>query len=205
MGYLRKTWIILLAMGVAACGSKGPAPEGPEKSEVTVTDRKSAPEQPKKSPDTNGHGVASDAQKKVPPPEPTKVEPEVKPTPPPPVAPVRDVALAKTKAYEGLYLLSDGKWAQGQKVLEEALRYDPDNSMAKVLLTQLNEDPAVVFSPECHKPHRVKKNEWLTTIAKNKMGSELYFVILAKYNRIDVPGAISPNQEIKIPCKKYRE
>jgi tetratricopeptide (TPR) repeat protein len=127
------------------------------------------------------------------------------PQPVEPVVPEPDLPCstltAKELEREALELLDAGKDPEAREKLQCALELSPGSNMAVILLEQLDADPKKYLGNR-YFWYNVKSNETLSRIAQEYLGSSLKFVILAKYNDIEVPANLYTNQKIKIPGKK---
>jgi tetratricopeptide (TPR) repeat protein len=132
---------------------------------------------------------------KPPPPPPEPEEPPVAVSPPCPTLPAKDLER------QALGLLDEGKLTAARQVLVCALKLSPGSSKATLLLEQLDADP-LTYLGEQYFWYVVKPGETLSKVAQQYLGSSLKFVILARYNDIDVPANVSAGQTIKIPGRK---
>ena len=131
---------------------------------------------------------------------------ETKPTPePPPPEPEPVVRCptvpAKDLERQALELLDAGQTASAREQLECALESSPGSTMATLLIEQLDADPVASLGSR-HFMYTVQSNDTLSKIAEKYLGSALKFVILARYNGIDVPANLVAGTAIKIPGKK---
>ena len=99
---------------------------------------------------------------------------------------------------QALELLDAGDTLAAREKLDCALELSPGSYQASLLLEQLDANPVEYLGRE-HFKHTVKSNETLSKIAQQHLGSSLKFVILARYNDIDVPANLVAGQRIKIP------
>lgn len=129
---------------------------------------------------------------KEPPPEPEPMATE--PTPP---VPCSDLP-ARELEREALELLDKGETVAAREKLECALTLSPGSNQATLLIEQLDADP-VTYLGKRHFRYTVKSSETLSKIAQRYLGSSLKFVILARYNGIEVPSNLAAGQEIKVP------
>jgi tetratricopeptide (TPR) repeat protein len=135
------------------------------------------------------------------PPPPAPVAPEpVKPPPPPEpqLTPAQAREQARKLAIDAVSQLQNGDEASAQKTLEQALKLDPANDLAKKLMDQVNADPqkelgAVFFR------YTVQRDDSLSKLAQQYLGDRFKFHILAKYNDISNPSKLAAGQVIKIP------
>jgi tetratricopeptide (TPR) repeat protein len=133
--------------------------------------------------------------KPVPPPEPPAKSDVPEPILPCSTLPARDLER------EALELLDAGKALEARGKLTCALELSSGSRQASLLLEQLDADPVEYLGSQ-YFLHKVKSSETLSKIAKQYLGSSLKFVILARYNGIDVPANLVAGQDIKIPGTK---
>jgi tetratricopeptide (TPR) repeat protein len=133
----------------------------------------------------------------------TKPTPEPPPPEPEPVSQCPTVP-AKDLERQALELLDAGETATAREQLECALKSSPGSTMATLLIEQLDADPVASLGSR-HFMYTVQSNDTLSKIAQKYLGSALKFVILARYNDIDVPADLVAGQAIKIPGKKPPE
>lgn len=132
---------------------------------------------------------------------------ETKPTPPTEPAPESDTTKsdlpcstlsARELERQSLELLDAGDTLAAREKLDCALELSPGSSQASLLVEQLDANPSAYLGSEYFE-YTVKSNETLSKIAQQFLGSSLKFVILARYNDIDVPANLVAGQDIKIP------
>ncbi len=104
---------------------------------------------------------------------------------------------------DALELLDSGETILAREKLECALVLSPHSRRAALLLEQLDEDPLVYLGRQYYW-YEVKSNETLSKLAEQFLGSRLKFVILARYNDIEVPASLFSGQSIKIPGRRDR-
>lgn len=137
-------------------------------------------------------GCATTQQQRVP------EEPE--PTPPPvpeEPSPCADLSLRELERL-AIELLDRGESEQARELLKCALELNPNSYIARILNEQLDADPVEYLGWRNHR-YLVKSNETLSKIAQERLGSNLKFVILARYNGIEIPANLVAGQTIKIP------
>lgn len=105
---------------------------------------------------------------------------------------------AKEFERQALERLDAGDTDGARERLECALESSPDSIKASDLLEQMDADPREYLGNEYYW-YTVKSSETLSRIAKEHLGSSRKFVILARYNDIDVPANLVAGQRIKIP------
>jgi tetratricopeptide (TPR) repeat protein len=129
---------------------------------------------------------------------------EVKPEPaPPPIAeqptePACPEMSARELELQAITHLDAGDVEAGRAALACALRRKPSSKWALLLLEQLEADPVASLGPD-YFWYTVKPSETLSKIAEHFLGSSLKFVILARYNALDVPANLVAGQRLKIP------
>ena len=95
-------------------------------------------------------------------------------------------------------MLDRGESSQAREQLECALELNPDSLRAKSLIEQLDADPVSYLGSRSY-PYLVQSNETLSKIAQERLGSSLKFVILARYNEIEIPANLVAGRTIRIP------
>ena len=152
-------------------------------------------------------GCASEA------PKPTEAKPatpaaqpaplDVKPAAPaaPEIPPAEAKPMAAKLALQAVDQLQVGDEAAARTTIEQALKLDPANELAKKLLDQINADAqrelgAVFFR------YTVQPADTLSKLAQQYMGDRFRFWILAKYNDIGNPSRLAAGQVIKIPGRQ---
>jgi hypothetical protein len=126
-----------------------------------------------------------------------------KPVPPPEPKPALPCSTEPPRELEreAIELLDAGDTAAARAKLECVLELSPGSSQATLLLKQLDADPRVYLGSE-YFWHTVQSNETLSKIAQAYRGNALEFVILARYNDIEIPADIVAGQRIKIPGRE---
>ena len=127
--------------------------------------------------------------------EPVAQEPS---RPPCPQGSARDLEL------ESIEWLDRGDTERARHLLDCAIEESPDSRRAKLLIRQLDADP-VSFLGARHYLYTVQLSETLSKIAQERLGDDLKFVILARYNDIRVPANLVAGQQIKIPGTRPTE
>lgn len=141
------------------------------------------------------------------PPAPAAVQPapvDVKPAAAPAVPdvpPAEARPMAAKLALQAVDQLQVGDEASARATIEQALKLDPANDLAKKLLDQINADAqrelgAVYFR------YTVQPADTLSKLAQQYMGDRFRFWILAKYNDIGNPSRLGAGQVIKIPGRQ---
>lgn len=163
---------VAVAMAVAGCASEGTKPAEPK--------AKPAP-------------AAAQAA-------PVDVRPASAPAVPD-VSPAEARPMAAKLALQAVDQLQVGDEASARATIEQALKLDPANDLAKKLLDQINADAqrelgAVYFR------YTVQPADTLSKLAQQYMGDRFRFWILAKYNDIGNPSRLGAGQVIKIPGRQ---
>ncbi len=134
-------------------------------------------------------------------PQPAPVE--AKPAAPaaPEIPPAEAKPMAAKLALQAVDQLQVGDEAAAKGTIEQALKLDPANELAKKLLDQINADAqrelgAVFFR------YTVQPADTLSKLAQQYMGDRFRFWILAKYNDIANPSRLAAGQVIKIPGRQ---
>jgi tetratricopeptide (TPR) repeat protein len=136
----------------------------------------------------------------APPPAPVEVVPAAAPVAPE-VPPAEARPMAAKLALQAVDQLQVGDEASARTTIEQALKLDPANDLAKKLLDQINADAqrelgAVYFR------YTVQPADTLSKLAQQYMGDRFRFWILAKYNDIGNPSRLGAGQVIKIPGRQ---
>ena len=97
-----------------------------------------------------------------------------------------------------LLLLGQGENDKAKWRLQCALQKAPDSDRAQLVLEQLEVDPVESLGSE-YFWYTLQDNETLSILAERYLGSGYKFVVLARYNDIAVPDAVTAGQRIKIP------
>ena len=139
--------------------------------------------------------VAQSTKPEATPPEPVAQEPS---RPPCPQRSARDLER------ESIESLDRGDTERARHLLDCAIEESPDSRRAKLLIRQLDADP-VSFLGARHYIYTVQPSETLSKIAQERLGDDLKFVILARYNDIQVPANLVAGQQIKIPGTRPAE
>lgn len=168
----RLFYAALAALGVAACAT----PEGGQPP-ATPAAGPSA-----KEPARPGAGQAAPA------------------TPAPEVPAAEAKPAAQKLALQAVDQLQIGDEAAAKQTIEQALKLDAANELARNLLTQITADAqrelgAVFFR------YTVQQGESMSRLAQQYLGDRFRFWILAKYNEMANPSRLAAGQVIKIPGK----
>ena len=119
----------------------------------------------------------------------------------PEIPPAEARPMAAKLALQAVDQLQVGDEAAAKATIEQALKLDPANDLAKKLLDQINADAqrelgAVFFR------YTVQPADTLSKLAQQYMGDRFRFWILAKYNDIGNPSRLGAGQVIKIPGRQ---
>ena len=123
------------------------------------------------------------------------------PATPAPEVPAADAKPAAQKlALQAVDQLQTGDEAAARQTIEQALKLDPANELARNLLAQITADAqrelgAVFFR------YTVQQGESMSRLAQQYLGDRFRFWILAKYNEMANPSRLAAGQVIKIPGK----
>lgn len=173
---LRAPLAVLAALVVAACATEPGAPK---------------PAEPAKGPTTPSSVRPS--------------TPSTTATPAAPAAPEIPAAEAKPAAQrlalQAVDQLQIGDEASARGTLEQALKLDPTNEIAKNLMGQINADAQKELGGVFFR-YTVQAGESLSKLAQQYMGDRFRFWILAKYNDIANPSRVAVGQVIKIPGRQ---
>lgn len=152
-------------------------------------------------------GCASEA------PKPTEAKPatpaaqpapvDVKPAAPaaPEIPPAEAKPMAAKLALQAVDQLQVGDEAAARTTIEQALKLDPANELAKKLSDQINADAQRELGA-VHFRYTVQPADTLSKLAQQYMGDRFRFWILAKYNDIGNPSRLAAGQVIKIPGRQ---
>jgi len=121
--------------------------------------------------------------------------------------PHRNVAAAgpaaKPSTVRAIELLDAGRREDARAELTGVLARQPKNAGARRLLEQIDRDPVEMLGSRSY-PYRVKSGENLPMLADRFLGDPLLFYVLARYNGIDIPQAMTPGQILRIPGAPVR-
>jgi tetratricopeptide (TPR) repeat protein len=123
------------------------------------------------------------------------------PAPAPELPPSEARPLAAKLALQAVDQLQVGDEAAARTTLNEALRHDPANDLAKKLLDQINADAQRELGAPVWR-YTVQPGDSLSRIAQTYMGDRFRFWILAKYNDITNPSRLSAGQVVKVPGRQ---
>ncbi|HEY8242542.1 MAG TPA: LysM domain-containing protein [Casimicrobiaceae bacterium] len=119
----------------------------------------------------------------------------------PEVPPAEARPMAARLALQAVDQLQGGDDIGARATLDQALRLDPNNELAKNLMNQINADAQRELGATFFR-YTVQPGESLSRLAQQYMGDRFRFWILAKYNDIANPSRLSAGQVIKIPGRQ---
>ena len=119
----------------------------------------------------------------------------------PDVPPAEARPMAARLALQAVDQLQGGDDIGARATLEQALKLDPNNDLAKNLHAQINADAQRELGSVFFR-YTVQPGESLSRLAQQYMGDRFRFWILAKYNDITNPSRLSAGQVIKIPGRQ---
>lgn len=112
---------------------------------------------------------------------------------------IKSIARQNEQINAAIHLLEKGDTSTAQKMINEVLLHNPKHPTAKMLKRQLNVNAAKIFKTKRTTKYKVKQGDTLGKIAQDWLGNSLYFVSLAKLNKIARPNALQPGKTIIIP------
>jgi LysM repeat protein len=130
--------------------------------------------------------------------------PQYTPSASAPSVPVSPAAKAQAErlSKQAAEALDVGNEQKARADLDEALRNDPENALAKSLSSQMNVvNPVAHLGQESFR-YTVKPGDTLSIIARQYLGDQNRFHILARYNDMKVPRGLKAGQVIRIPGKQ---
>ncbi|MEO8488127.1 MAG: LysM peptidoglycan-binding domain-containing protein [Betaproteobacteria bacterium] len=119
----------------------------------------------------------------------------------PEVPPAEARPMAAKLALQAVDQLQGGDDIGARATLEQALKLDPSNDLARNLQAQINADAQRELGGTFFR-YTVQPGESLSRLAQQYMGDRFRFWILAKYNDITNPSRLSAGQVIKIPGRQ---
>ncbi len=137
----------------------------------------------------------------APAPPPVVEAPKPAPPPVPELTPAQAKAQAQKLTIESIAQLQNGDEAAAQKTLEEALKLEPSNDLARKLMDQIKADPQKELGSVYFR-YTVQRDDSLSKLAQQYLGDRFRFHILAKYNDITNPSKLAAGQVIKIPGRQ---
>ena len=97
--------------------------------------------------------------------------------------------------------LNRGDAAGARRMLNAALRRQPNDGIARQLLEQIDRDPRALLGSESYS-YTLREGETLSTVAQRALGNPMMFYALARYNNIAVPSSVQPGQTILVPGRR---
>ncbi|MCC7038905.1 MAG: LysM peptidoglycan-binding domain-containing protein [Burkholderiales bacterium] len=137
----------------------------------------------------------------APPPPPVVEAPKPVPPPAPELTPAQAKAQAHKLTIDAITQLQDGDETAAQVTLEEAMKLDPANELARKLMDQIKADPQKELGTVYFR-YTVQRDDSLSKLAQQYLGDRYRFHILAKYNDIANPSKLAAGQVIKIPGRQ---
>jgi tetratricopeptide (TPR) repeat protein len=119
----------------------------------------------------------------------------------PEVPPAEARPMAAKLALQAVDQLQGGDDIGARGTLEQALKLDPNNELAKNLMSQINADAQRELGSTFWR-YTVQPGESLSRLAQQYMGDRFRFWILAKYNDIPNPSRLGAGQVVKIPGRQ---
>ena len=119
----------------------------------------------------------------------------------PEIPPAEARPMAAKLALQAVDQLQGGDDIGARATLEQALKLDPNNELAKNLQGQINADAQRELGSVFFR-YTVQPGESLSRLAQQYMGDRFRFWILAKYNDIPNPSRLSAGQVIRIPGRQ---
>lgn len=96
-------------------------------------------------------------------------------------------------------LLEKGKNSLARAGIDQVLRVNPRHPTAVLLNKMLTQPPQVIFETERFVNYKVKAGDTLGSIVETWLGDSIYFVSVARLNKISNPTRIFPGMTLKIP------
>jgi len=109
--------------------------------------------------------------------------------------------MAARLALQAVDQLQGGDDIGARATLDQALKLDPNNDLAKNLMNQINADAQRELGSTFFR-YTVQPGESLSRLAQQYMGDRFRFWILAKYNDIANPSRLAAGQVVKIPGRQ---
>jgi len=109
----------------------------------------------------------------------------------------RQVTASDRVAY-AITLLGAGQSQAARAQLAVVPADDPQASSARLLLREIDEDPAAILGERSH-PYRVRPGETMTGLARRFLGDGRLFYALARFNDVAVPDDPIAGRVIRIP------
>ena len=96
----------------------------------------------------------------------------------------------------GLEFHQKGQYSEARKEFLIALRYNPEHSEAKDMLTSASKE---IEEVKRYIPHTIQPGESISTLADRYYGDYRKFHLIAEYNELEDATKVTVGQEIKIP------
>jgi tetratricopeptide (TPR) repeat protein len=103
-----------------------------------------------------------------------------------PVSPIAAPPSTSQRIASAVSLLEQGRADEARAQLKAALKADPADAEAKMLVSEIEEDPKVLLGERSH-PYQARAGETLESLAERFLGDRRLFYALARYNSIAVP------------------
>ncbi len=100
--------------------------------------------------------------------------------------------------------LNAGDAARARTELQATLASHPRDRVARKLLAQIDTDPEQLLGANKY-PYRNRPGETLEGLSERFLGDRLLFYALARYNRIETPGAPLTGKVLLIPTSRPEE
>ena len=111
----------------------------------------------------------------------------------------QQAAEQNNKLQKAIIKLQTGKTAEAKKLINQVIKINPLHRKAVLLKRQLSLTSKEIFGTKNFIQYKIKTGDSLNKIAKKWLGDSIYFVSLAKLNKIKNPTNIQQGQIIKIP------
>lgn len=98
--------------------------------------------------------------------------------------------------------LEVGKTTAAKLIIDRVLRANSNHNTAQLLKRQLTQSASKIFNTKRFTRYQVKQGESLGSIAQDWLENSIYFVSLAKHNKINNPAKIQPGLVLSIPVIK---
>lgn len=123
---------------------------------------------------------------------------------PPVEAKVDDISLNSLEQQNkqlnrAISLLEKGENTIAAQLIGEVLKFRPTHKTALFLKQQLESSSRELFNTQRFTQYKIKNGDSLGEIATKWLGNPLYFIALAKLNKIPNPSQLNPGSTIRIP------
>ncbi|MET1256605.1 LysM peptidoglycan-binding domain-containing protein [Aliikangiella maris] len=122
-----------------------------------------------------------------------------KKTPPSANDPLEHATTQNQAVEKAIKLLEHGDFHAASSHLKQVLNVNRNHSTAQLLWDQLTQTPQQLFNTARLTNYKIKPGDSLGKIAESWLGNSLYFVTLAKINKITNPMKLMPGQLIQVP------